>query len=146
MSGRTRNNVTSGMVAVVSVVAIGMFAMGAVNLSGRTPGGQKITGTYTVTEAGAFTPNRDCSVPDAKDGTPVAIRNSAGEVMRIGRLTGGVGVKAAGDTTKASQCRFDFVLTKVKASETYEIRVGARDPRTVTRADLYDNQWHVDLS
>lgn len=145
-SGRTGINVTSAAVTAVSLVAVGAFIMGATSFTGRGPAGQKVTGTYTVTEQGAFPPNRDCSVDTARDGSPVAIRNAAGEVLRVGRLVGGVGVKAAGDTAKASQCRFTFVVTKVPASDTYEIRVGAREPRTVTRVDLHANDWHVDLT
>lgn len=146
MSRRMGNNVTPAIVTAVSLVAIVAFVMGGTSFTGRHQSGHKMTGSYTVTEQGAFTPNRDCTVDGVRDGTPVAIRNAAGEVVRVARLTGGIGVKAAGDTAKASQCRFEFVATKVPVSETYEIRVGAREPRTVTRADLHAADWHVDLT
>ena len=142
---QARNAAVPAVLTLVSLAALGAVLIGGLSVTGGAqPRTNKITGTYTLA-GGSFAANKSCGTDAVHDGTPVAVRDNAGKVLGVGRLASGTGVKAEGDTAKASQCTFTFVVLKVPATETYAVRVGSAQPQVFARADLAASNWEIDL-
>lgn len=109
---------------------------------------QTITGTLElvgndtyVTAAGYPPCSGEGGFADITEGTQIAVRNGAGEVLAVGALSEGT------PFSQERVCRFEFTITAVPADEAiYTITIGDRDGPLYPVADLEAAGWVIALT
>jgi len=72
---------------------------------------------------------------DLKRGTPVSVKDEAGNLLAIVELSKG--------STTLDTCTFAFVAGPLSSASSYTIQVGERPPATLTHEELLARRWQI---
>lgn len=112
-----------------------------------------ITGDYRLRQdmgGGGFRLSEPCNgytvYRDIREGTPVVVKDGAGDIIGYGQLGTGVVVDADTDaTTNETHCLFSFAIDGLPRSDRYVIQVGIRTKETFTLGSLESAAWQVHM-
>lgn len=83
---------------------------------------------------------------DIREGTPIVVKDGAGNIIGYGQLGPGVVVDADTDaTTNDTHCLFPFAIDHLPRSGRYVIQVSTRTKETFTFGSLESAVWQVHM-